>query len=179
MAAAQRAALPDVTADDVVGSAYCIRDYIVDAHLGGDAGLAVGPARAGRARGRRSVLDFVPNHVAPDHPWAASTPSTSSGGRPTTWPAIPTASSPSATPCIARGRDPYFPAWPEVLQLDASRADLRAAAGDGRAVDRRAVRRRPLRHGDAHARRRLRADVGRPGERAGRRPTAAAATGRR
>jgi hypothetical protein len=28
---------------------------------------------------------------------------------------------------FACGRDPYFPAWPEVLQLDASRPDVRAA----------------------------------------------------
>ena len=41
MAAAQLAALPDVRPDDVVGSAYCIRSYTVDEHLGGDAGLAV------------------------------------------------------------------------------------------------------------------------------------------
>ena len=68
---ARRAA--GLTEDDVVGSAYCIRNYHVDDHLGGDAGLAV--ARdALAARGVGLVLDFVPNHVAPDHPWVAEHP---------------------------------------------------------------------------------------------------------
>src|SRR5205085_2844452 len=34
------AALPGYEPADVVGSPYCIRDYVVDAHLGGPAGLA-------------------------------------------------------------------------------------------------------------------------------------------
>src|SRR6478609_11176961 len=53
---------------DIVGSPYCIRDYQVDDHLGGPDGLAA--ARAALAtHGIGLILDFVPNHVAPDHPW--------------------------------------------------------------------------------------------------------------
>ena len=33
-------ALPDFRDEDVVGSPYCVKDYSVDAHLGGPAGLA-------------------------------------------------------------------------------------------------------------------------------------------
>src|SRR6478752_8423859 len=73
MVESQRAALGDVTDSDVVGSAYCVRDYVVDERLGGDEGLAVARA-ALAARGVRLVLDFVPNHVAPDHPWVTSNP---------------------------------------------------------------------------------------------------------
>ena len=36
--------------------------------LGGDAALARLRARL-RQRGLRLMLDFVPNHMAPDHPW--------------------------------------------------------------------------------------------------------------
>ena len=31
---------------------------------------------------------------------------------------------------VARGRDPYFPAWPDVVQLDAFSPALRAAVGE-------------------------------------------------
>ena len=40
----------------------------MDARLGGAEGLAVARAALAR-RGLGLILDFVPNHVAPDHPW--------------------------------------------------------------------------------------------------------------
>ena len=46
-----RRALPDFTTADVVGSPYCIRDYTVDAHLGGPEGLAVGARRRSPSAG--------------------------------------------------------------------------------------------------------------------------------
>ena len=66
-------ALPDLRADDVVGSPYCVRGYVVDEHFGGRGGLARRATRS-PARGLRLILDFVPNHVAPDHPWATEHP---------------------------------------------------------------------------------------------------------
>jgi hypothetical protein len=66
-----RQALPDFSAEDLVGSPYCVRRYVVDEHLGGPAGLATAREMLAQ-RGIRLVLDFVPNHVAPDHPWAST-----------------------------------------------------------------------------------------------------------
>ena len=129
MVESQRAALGDVTDSDVVGSAYCVRDYVVDQRLGGDEGLAVARA-ALAARGVRLVLDFVPNHVAPDHPWVASRPELFVRGSRDDLRRDPASFFEVGEHVFARGRDPYFPAWPEVLQLDASSADLRAAAAE-------------------------------------------------
>jgi hypothetical protein len=66
-------ALPDFHVQDNVGSPYCVLRYVVDQHLGGPDGLATA-RRALADRGLRLILDFVPNHVAPDRPWAAEHP---------------------------------------------------------------------------------------------------------
>lgn len=58
---------------DVVGSPYSVGAYDVDAALGGNAGLAAARGALAR-RGLKLVLDFVPNHTGPDHPWIAEHP---------------------------------------------------------------------------------------------------------
>jgi glycosidase len=63
-----RRVLPDFTPADIVGSPFAVRDYHVHTDFGGDAALARLRARLAQ-RGLRLMLDFVPNHVAPDHPW--------------------------------------------------------------------------------------------------------------
>ena len=68
-----RRALPDFRPGDNVGSPYCVRRYVVDQRLGGPVGLAVARRELAK-RGMRLILDLVPNHVAPDHPWVIGTP---------------------------------------------------------------------------------------------------------
>jgi hypothetical protein len=68
-----RRALPDFGPEDNVGSLYCVRRYIVDEHLGGPGGLAIA-RRELLKRGMNLILDFVPNHVAPDHAWVGEHP---------------------------------------------------------------------------------------------------------
>lgn len=125
-----RAALPDLDLDaDVVGSPYCIRRYVADARLGGPAGLARARAELAR-RGLRLVLDLVPNHVAPDHPWAREAPEYFVGGTPEDAARAPEAFLEVDGRAIARGRDPYFAPWPDVLQLDAFSPGYRRALAD-------------------------------------------------
>jgi hypothetical protein len=121
-----RRALPDFSAEDNVGSPYCVRRYVVDGHLGGPKGLAA--ARAALAkRGIRLILDFVPNHVAPDHPWVADHPEYFVQGSADDARNDPASFAEAGGTVFARGRDPYFPAWPDVLQLNAFQPGLRQA----------------------------------------------------
>ncbi|GAA3810107.1 alpha-amylase family protein [Streptomyces chiangmaiensis] len=73
MLASFRRALPDLTRQDIVGSPYCVRNYVVDERLGGPEGPAAARGQLA-ARGVRLMLDYVPNHVAPDHPWLTERP---------------------------------------------------------------------------------------------------------
>ena len=122
-----RAALPDYTADDFIGSPYCIRGYRVDERFGGNDGLAYA-REALRRRGLKLMLDFVPNHVAPDHPWTVEHPEYFVRGTPEEAASSPEAWVTVGESVLARGRDPYFPPWPDVVQVDAFSPDLRGAA---------------------------------------------------
>lgn len=119
-------ALPGWRPEDVVGSPYCIRDYTVDAHLGGAAGLAAVRAALDE-RGLGLVLDFVPNHVAPDHPWTTAHPERFVQGSAGDLRDDPASFVDVGGRVLANGRDPFFPAWPDVVQLNAFSADLRTA----------------------------------------------------
>ena len=124
-----RDALPDLQTADVIGSPYCVRRYVVDAAFGGPDGLAA--ARAALAdRGVRLVLDYVPNHVAPDHPWVTASPELFIQGDDHDVAADPAAWMTAAGHVLARGRDPYFPPWPDVVQLNAFSPALRAATAN-------------------------------------------------
>ncbi len=122
-----RSALPDYTSADNVGSAYCVRRYIVDDHLGGPDGLATAREMLAQ-RGLRLILDFVPNHVAPDCPWVFDHPEYFIQGTREDLAQAPNAFFEAGGTIIANGRDPYFAPWPDVAQLNAFNPALRQAA---------------------------------------------------
>jgi hypothetical protein len=122
--------LPDVTDEDICGSPFAIQEYKVHRDFGGDAALARLRQRL-RQRGLRLMLDFVPNHMALDHPWTQSHPEFFIPGseddlarEPHNWHRV---GSGSRALILAYGRDPYFPGWPDTLQLNYRHAGLRAA----------------------------------------------------
>ena len=121
-----RRALPDFSAQDNVGSPYCVRRYVVDGHLGGPQGLAAA-RKALAKRGIRLILDFVPNHVAPDHPWVSDHPEYFVQGNADDAKNDPASFIEAGGKVFACGRDPFFPAWPDVLQLNAFQPGLRQA----------------------------------------------------
>ena len=119
-------ALTDYTPADNVGSAYCVRNYIVDQHLGGPEALASARQMLAQ-RGLRLMLDFVANHVATDHPWVIEHPEYFVQG---TLDDLANTSGEffdAGGTVIANGRDPYFAPWSDVAQLDAFSPTLRQA----------------------------------------------------
>jgi glycosidase len=124
-----RRALPDFTSEDVVGSPYCVHRYVVDEHLGGPEELVA--ARWALAnRGMRLVLDFVPNHVAQDHPWILAHPEYFIRGSGEDLARPPAEFFEAGGTVFACGRDPFFPPWTDVAQLNAFHPGLRRAVID-------------------------------------------------
>jgi len=119
--------LPGWTDKDVAGSPYAIASYTLDPELGRPEEL---PALKKHLNylGLRLILDFVPNHVALDHPWTAAHPdwfvhpkSEAAGAHPDWFFTTPSGH------VIAHGRDPYFPPWTDTAQLNFFSPDLRTA----------------------------------------------------
>jgi hypothetical protein len=127
--AGNRAALPDLQPRDVIGSPYCVRDYVVDERFGGPAALATA-RRELAGRGLALILDYVPNHVAPDHPWLTERPDVFVRGTAQDLAEHPEAFLAVDGVIVANGRDPYFPPWPDVVQLNAYSPALRDAVAE-------------------------------------------------
>jgi hypothetical protein len=126
--------LPDLREEDILGSGFAITAYTVHEALGGDAALARLRERL-RKRGLRLMLDFVPNHTGLDHTWVEDHPEYYVPGterdlalepRNYTW-----ARRKGGDLLLAHGRDPYFPGWPDTLQLNyGNPATREAMAGE-------------------------------------------------
>jgi glycosidase len=120
-------ALPDFQPRDNIGSAYSVRGYSVDEALGGPEGLSIARHELAE-RGIRLILDFVPNHVALDHPWVCEHPEYFIDGGPSDANNQPESFVELNGRIFAFGQDPYFPPWRDVLQLNAFDPRLRQAA---------------------------------------------------
>ena len=86
-------------------------------------------------RGLRLMLDFVPNHTAPDHPWVEEHPEYYVRGTEEDLARAPQnytrVKRKGGDLVLAHGRDPYFPGWSDTLQLNyANAATQKAMAGE-------------------------------------------------
>jgi hypothetical protein len=124
------ATLPDLKDEDIAGSGFAIQTYTVHRELGGAVALARLRQRLQR-RGLKLLLDFVPNHMAPDHPWIDEHPDYFVQGNardleqsPQNYCRMQTR---NGSLVFAYGRDPYFDGWPDTLQLNYGNPDLQRA----------------------------------------------------
>jgi hypothetical protein len=126
--------LPDLKEKDIAGSGFAITGYTVHHELGGNEALARLRERL-RKRRLRLMLDFVPNHTALDHPWVERHPEYYIPGTEEDIARTPgnftRVKGKNGDLILAHGRDPYFPGWPDTLQLNYGNPALQdAMAGE-------------------------------------------------
>lgn len=116
-----RKILPDFSDDDVIGSPYAVKSYMVSARLGGKTALASLRKRLAKKR-MGLILDFVSNHTARDHAWVAKHPEYyvygAEGDTIGSADRFFAAKTVRGYRVLAYGRDPYFPGWTDTAQLN-------------------------------------------------------------
>ena len=125
-----RRSLPDVTADDILGSPYAVQEYRVAPALGGGKALRALRTRLAK-KGIGLILDYVSNHTARDHAWVKQHPEYYVHSDPARDGAQITdgflAQTAAGELMIAYGRDPMFPGWTDTAQLNVHSRVARAA----------------------------------------------------
>ncbi len=120
-------ALPDWTEKNVDGSPYAVYSYSLDPSLGAPGDLARLKSRL-NGTGLRLMVDFVPNHLALDHPWTVSHPSRFVQAKESDVHTHPHWFYPTTNDVyLAHGKDPYFPPWTDTAQVNFYSTDLREA----------------------------------------------------
>jgi hypothetical protein len=118
--------LPGWSSQDVPGSPYSIQGYVPDPRVGGWPGLDRARAEL-NARGVGLVLDFVPNHTGFDHAWVSAYPERFVLGTADDVQERPGDFRLVGAHLMACGRDPLFPPWQDVAQLNYFNPETRAA----------------------------------------------------
>ncbi len=125
-----RSLLPDLREEDICGSGFAVAGYSLHPDLGEPEALARFRDRLHR-RELSLMLDFVPNHTAPDHPWVRDHPDYYVHGTEEDLARQPQnfirVDLPGGSAVLAHGRDPYFDGWPDALQLDYGNAAVQEA----------------------------------------------------
>lgn len=115
--------LPNLKDVDIGGSGFSIAGYQVHPDLGGAAELKRLRKRLSKL-GIKLMLDFVPNHMGPDHPWVENNPEYFISGNEEDIQRDPQnftfVKKGKKDLILAYGRDPYFDGWPDTFQLDYS-----------------------------------------------------------
>ena len=124
-----RTALPDLKPEDISSSPYSIAGYEIDGSIGDSGGTSEFRERLNR-KGIKLLLDFVPNHLALDHPWVSAHPDFFISGTADDLRENPESFFTIDAHILAHGRDPYFPSWRDVAQLNYYNPRTRTAMTD-------------------------------------------------
>lgn len=130
-------ALPGWSEADVAGSPYAVGSYRMDPYLGTDEDLLRAKTIINEL-GMGLILDFVPNHLAVDHPWTESLPDCFVRGSRDDMQRDPALFFlTGGGHVLAHGRDPHFPPWSDTVQVDffSSRAREALAGELGRVAE--------------------------------------------
>jgi glycosidase len=110
--------LSDLKDSDISCSPYSIAGYELNPSLGSEEGIIDFRNRLHKY-GMKLILDFVPNHVAIDHPWIKTHPEYFiSGSTQDICNDSNTFFLTHNNTVLAYGKDPYFSAWTDVAQLN-------------------------------------------------------------
>ena len=112
--------------EDVGSSPFAITEYAVPEDLGGDDALGRLCARI-HSRRMRVVVDFVPNHVAIDHPWVKTHPHFLIKSRNDEHVRDPGSYFESGGDAFAFGRGLLWEPWEDTVQLNYGEPELRQA----------------------------------------------------
>jgi len=123
-------ALPGWKAEDIIASPYSVAEYAPDPRVGTWESIDAVREKL-HARKMALFLDFVGNHTALDHRWTREHPEFYVNGTAEDFQREPgnfcRIDTPRRTFFLALGRDPYFPPWPDVAQLNHFSPQMRAA----------------------------------------------------
>ncbi|MFO7794505.1 MAG: alpha-amylase family glycosyl hydrolase [Promethearchaeati archaeon] len=120
-------AIDHVKEEEIIGSPYAVYYYHVDKGLGGKEELNKFRERL-NDKNVNLILDYVPNHIARDHLWTLEKSDMFIEG---TWEDMnnhPDGYFSSYGKVRAHGKDPYFPAWTDTVQINAFSEDARHKA---------------------------------------------------
>ena len=119
--------LPGWSPSDLIGSPYSVVEYIPDKRIGTWRDIDIAREKL-HARKMALFLDFVGNHTALDHPWTKSHPEYYVQGTQTDYQnnhsSFYKTDSTKGPVYIAYGKDPYFPAWDDVAQLNHFQSEM-------------------------------------------------------
>ncbi len=125
-------ALRDWQKEDVIGSPYSIDEYVVNPLIGTSEDLKIFKEKLNRLN-LKLILDFVPNHFGASTKYLKSNPEMFLRANKELLEDDPTLFySPFNNPEVifAHGRDPFFPAWTDTVQINFFSENARASLID-------------------------------------------------